>query len=1323
MANAARRIKRRTTNSRGPAVCLVVLGSLLAPASEPLARELILAQVANVQTSQDEDFAGGASLRTDPELEQFLRKADQFAQEERYDLACVLWQRVLDENTGTVMTRDKWTQQTSRRMYRRYRSVAGEIEQTIAKLPPAGLRTYRVNADGEAQALLATAETTGLEEALTQVTSRFFLSSQGDDSAYRLACLRMDRYDFVGASRLLSKVLNEYPDSNIPREDVLLRLAVASARVGDSESAQKAWQTLADSGADLPDRLAKLIEADLNREGIDKPQLVDASRQWNMAFGNPSRTGHMQSLPGSMTASTMSELWTQQFDISVATTSSSEYPYQVYEDFERLRRTELGSPQPINSPVSRDTIVEHWESNGWAPAGEMLMSAGNAYYKAGDRVVCRSLETGELLWMGRKNRFQPDKLSLMYAQRGAQLGMPTNTAEVMLFGDRIHQGMAVSDGWLFNIEGALLDDFNNTPVAPNQNQARFGRYGGTVGRARTNWMAAYDAVNGKLKWHRSAGEDSVGEGSAGGDNGGAQGTNAARFDVGFMAAPVPFARFLIVPVIDGGSLWVYALEKKTGKTAWKSFLCDDPDSGASPWSPVAIAIDGGDAYVSTGSGVVFAIDALNGSTRWAVRYQRSGASGNVGGRNYRNPYQMIGQIQGWREDMVIPHGKHLVVMASDSDELFAVDRRTGEFLWESPRTPYSDVPAGEYCLGVVGDGLYIGGEEIVRRYDIPSGRLRWEAKLDKSMGRGALTEDAIYIPERSTIVRIDLKGGKRLAQVGVFSASNEPVGNLFTDGRRLMALGLGRIYALTDLSYRLDLLAERIKDGDVQSQLERMRLRLREKNLDGALEDLRGAYALLIEKRQTEDAVATLSTGLLDELALASRDPQLALELIAEMPTSDDASSEPFSDEVLSKRSDLIGDALKHIEENEVKGAAGEVLGIAPLCSAEHLLRSARRAMEVTATPENADVITAALDSPRVGVRTIAMAGLPGALGDRASEPLTNLLSDASDHIKLEAAWTLANTGERASLTAFGELLDSEDLKVRVRSAKALRSLTGQKLPFSAYDESPERAEHAKAWREWIAGDGQTAKLEFPIRDGHSLLGRTLICYYSQNKVVELDDKGEETWSANVPYAWGCQGLPNGHRVVASYSGRYVAEYDQAGREVWKKTGLPGAPFSVERLENGNTLVTCSDSQKIVEIAPDKKIIWEIEISGRPMDARRLENGNTLVALQTLGKVVEVDRSGKVVWEVDNQGGVLSATRLENGNTLICRQANNMVAEINRRGDVVWSKGELRNPYDAQRLPDGNTLIVDYKGVQEVNPKGEIVWQRSGNGASRVHRY
>jgi hypothetical protein len=174
---------------------------------------------------QENRFAGGAPLKTDPELESQMRRAAKFAEDREYGYAATVWQYVLDKSGDTLTTRDGRT----------YTSLAEEVERTLAKLPPEGLRVYRITADGEAKAILANAE--NQEEALSEVVRRYFVSSYGDDAAYQLGCLALDRYDFIGASRMFTKVLQLHPDPSVPESDLLLRLAVASARVGDKPSA------------------------------------------------------------------------------------------------------------------------------------------------------------------------------------------------------------------------------------------------------------------------------------------------------------------------------------------------------------------------------------------------------------------------------------------------------------------------------------------------------------------------------------------------------------------------------------------------------------------------------------------------------------------------------------------------------------------------------------------------------------------------------------------------------------------------------------------------------------------------------------------------------------------------------------------------------------------------------------------------------------------------------------------------------------------------------------------------------------------------------
>ncbi len=67
---------------------------------------------ADPEESIEAEFPGGAGLKTDPELETFLKRADEFVKDGRYDLATILWQRVLNESGETVMTRKDWTNRT-----------------------------------------------------------------------------------------------------------------------------------------------------------------------------------------------------------------------------------------------------------------------------------------------------------------------------------------------------------------------------------------------------------------------------------------------------------------------------------------------------------------------------------------------------------------------------------------------------------------------------------------------------------------------------------------------------------------------------------------------------------------------------------------------------------------------------------------------------------------------------------------------------------------------------------------------------------------------------------------------------------------------------------------------------------------------------------------------------------------------------------------------------------------------------------------------------------------------------------------------------------
>ena len=1250
------------------------------------------------QDKSEQAFPGGAALKTDAEQSRLLKRAEQCVEDGRLDLAAVLWQKVLDEAGDTLMvSRDQPPSPNPQNTpLLVYGSLSEEVERTLGKLPKEALDTYRIAADGEAQAVLAAAGPAGEEEALATIVRRFFLSSHGDDAAYKLACLALDRHDFVGASRLLTRILERHPDPSMPRADLLLRLAVASARMGDKTTAEQSLAAVGSApGIRPPSEIVDLVRDEVGRAALVGAALAGGSRQWHMDLGNSSRTGFMPALPASATSRTLSELWMQDFPLAT-TGPNMMNPYGGMGMggivvFSGRMPNQPNQPQP----VSREELVGRWRENAWRPTPQLLFDGGRVYVKTPDRLACYSVAALDdrpvwrSLW---RNQYQLDGMSQMLAMMqmnmGQQMmagGKPRTTAEIMLFGDRVHQSMSIANGTIYSLEGKAISEAGAAQPAAAM---RGFQWGVTPRRTRGNWLTAYSSAGGKVRWTRTASDEDKEGGS----------------EVGFLAAPVACGNLLLAPVTDGGTIWLFALSPDDGKTVWKSYLCDEPQGGASPYSPVAMAVEGREAYLTVGCGVVFAVDAVGGTVRWAVRYQRDGKPNNLM-RNYGYATTSL-DLTGWDDDVVIPYGRALIIMSSDCDKLLAIDRRTGGLIWDSPRSPLGSPPAA-YCLGINGRGLFVAGKNVVRRYDLPSGRMVWEQEIGDSFGRGCVTDDAVYVPVRDSIVKFDAEKGREQVQVGVALTSDDPVGNLYSDGEKLWVVGAGRVYAMTTLEHRLTRLAEQIAAGEPEAQLNRMRLYFKQNQKDAALADLRGAY-VLFQKKVTPDESAQRLFAAMNELKLAQNEPLTALALITEQFVT--AKAPPLSKETVSKRGDAIQAAMNVVGRKKLAGSAAALLAVAPLIEDDYLIQTATAAIDATAAKDDVPALAQALASGRPAVQLMSIRAFARLAGEGAKEPLHKLTGGSDDRVRLAAARALANAGDRAALGTFVALLDSPNVRVRTRSHQSLRFLTAQKIDFAPEGKPEDRAKTVAAWKQWIAASGATAKLTLPLTDQTVLLGRTLyVSQAPQPKIFELNHENKKVWEKDLPGpSWGCQGLPNGNRLVAVYAQSMVIEYGADGQEVWRKEGLPGPPYSVQRLESGSTLVACADNHQLVEIAPDGTLAT-INVQGRPMSAQRLDNGNTLCALQQGNRVVEVDRAGKIVWEIRTGNNPANAVRLENGNTLVCLMSSRQVVEYDPTGKtIVWrSAGRLAHAYAAQRLPSGVTVVADYQGVHEFDASGQ----------------
>jgi outer membrane protein assembly factor BamB len=976
---------------------------------------------------------------------------------------------------------------------------------------------------------------------------------------------------------------------------------------------------------------------------------------------------------------------------------------------------------PTGFDARRRATVKKWESSDWLPTDTLLMHGGRVYIRAYDRVVCVDGRTGKSVFASPR-RVMPQ----------VRPQPPSTAEEVLLFGDRASNTMSIADGVLYYIEE------DNTGYMQNSNSFHRNRAGLTAFRPQmATRIVALDARTGKLQWQTEPESDDKG----------------TRRPVRYQSAPVPYGNLLIVPVIDNGAIWLYAHRAdKKGELAWKTFLADDPPGGYNPWASTGLAVAGGDAYLVSG-GVVFNVDATGGLVRWAARYNR-----DLDGSARRNPNygnQQSPTARGWDDDVIIPYGRTLIVAASDRDAVMALDRRTGRTIWDIPRD------GATHILGVSGRNLFVAGRSTIRRYDLLGGALARETELEKAItGRGFVAEDALYLPMGNAVMRFHPTTLKRLSAVGVALPItdsegkfdyNDPLGNLFSDGQRLFGVGMERAYALGAIERaKPDVAGDPLKPGVEPLPVTSLRKESTgDANidilLDHGVEPTAASLARYLNdlhpsdetKKQIEATIRQLG----DDDYAKRRDAQAALlsmpvvpveAIVAAMEHSPDAEVRDSAARIFAatdgKRARVLFAALSTISKKEIKGLTAPTLAAIPLCTQPYLLESAGRALRATATDADADSLRKAAGEKTAELRIVAAGAMGSALKDKGLADLRTLAKDADERVRIAAARALADLGDRGSMDLFAALLDSDNVYTRGAAARALRAFTGQQIDFVPYDDAEKRKAGVAKWKAWIAADGKTAKLTFPLADTRFQLGRTLIANYRTGQVYEVDASGSQTWSINVQNPWGVLGLSNGHRLVSSYTQRNVVEYDDKGEKVWEQTNLPSAPFSIERLENGNTLIACSNSNRVVEVDAQNKIVWDVTVMGRPTEARRLPNGRTLVALQNGNRIVEVNSEGKEEWKVEGVGAPLSAQRLPNGNTLVAEVSGNRVREFDANGKEVWNLTQMagrnvQTPYYAERLENGNTMVADATGVREVSAKGDVIWEKLDQGVSRVSRY
>jgi hypothetical protein len=214
---------------------------------------------------------------------------------------------------------------------------------------------------------------------------------------------------------------------------------------------------------------------------------------------------------------------------------------------------------------------------------------------------------------------------------------------------------------------------------------------------------------------------------------------------------------------------------------------------------------------------------------------------------------------------------------------------------------------------------------------------------------------------------------------------------------------------------------------------------------------------------------------------------------------------------------------------------------------------------------------------------------------------------------------------------------------VLVAWSDRVEEVTPAKQVVFSYVRSPDNAEIGTTQRLY---DGTTLVTELGGKP-------RLLRIDSKGSVVQSTPLLPETDNAHMQTRMARQ-LRSGNFLVPHLLAFAVKEYTPEGSvvrtlrtDLAELGGRPAEnwPFTATRLDSGNTLVSLTHGNQVVEFAPDGSVAWKVtnaDVGGRfkdPCGSQRLANGNTVVGSHAANQgvsMIEVTRDLQTVWTSDH---------------------------------------------------------------------------------------
>ncbi|MBL8892253.1 MAG: PQQ-binding-like beta-propeller repeat protein [Planctomycetaceae bacterium] len=758
------------------------------PTDEAAAEGQDDATASKADAGDEKRFPHGATLQTNPDIDEVLRKAQGYMDEGNYRAASRFWEAAVQRAGDQLYSTDGEI----------YYPLVRRIEEIIAKLPPEGLDTYRISADAAATEYLADDGTTQAVDRWQKVVNLAFLSSHGDKAALQLASHYLDRYQAIPAEMLLRRILEVYPDSKVPRDEVWMKLAIAYAISGDQtrgrEALQQAVQARSTVTAAMLEQVASMLQT-------DTPLLANESAtggpQWTSSLGLGGEIQTMPDLPAGFLDRELAPVWMFQHQFV-------KQPRGKYIDGEVLTDPKLISETEIGSSTQKrefESVCRDWTRNLWQASSTPLVYDNKVLFKTqADLSIWRTenLSQQPVLRSLQLNRYVPDEISKYILEQSDQnrrnfpagASLPYTSVETMqYFGDAVYQSMTVHNGIAYSVEGP---SFSRESVYrdPGRNQP-INAWSSPPIRDRTTYLQAYEISTGRTLWSKPF-PLSMPDG------------DATLVGAAIVGPPVGYQQHVLVPVLASSRFWLVAVDGTSGQLVWKRTICDMPQLQPFSTTLVQLAVSGSDVFMVCGCGVMANVDASSGQLRWIRRYVRSikeldaeGAQNQFFGGGMQQDWQRY-KIEGWSHDLAVVWGQWVIVAASDTNFLGGYRRSTGELVWQAPRADVLGCTVDRW-LGVRDGIVYATGARGLIAYELAAeGRLYgMPQRLEQPItGHGLLTSQGILLPVNDHLELYDLKSLAKIKDIPVTMPTKMPIGSLASDGSRLWIAAMNRLIAV-----------------------------------------------------------------------------------------------------------------------------------------------------------------------------------------------------------------------------------------------------------------------------------------------------------------------------------------------------------------------------------------------------------------------------------------------------------------------------------------------------------------------------------------------